>query len=357
MRKAHRKPIKLPREDWDFSAFAHSEIEVFTSAVLALGVKAAPKLLEVHTAAFDYERTREPHRSKPAWLNLPLPEQAAFIKNAMMAVREVPHQAIDQYMFWDGEWRPKALAALHDPSDPSPPARVLVFLDVCTSQPLAKMVADFKNIVRPRLCGREKDIRSSPMAALWSEAPPLADDEIRPAIPNNANWFRDEIHVHEGQLKAYLRQRFCAVRDVDDIVQESYLRVWKRQLLKPIDSARAFLFSVARHLALDAIRHEHRSPISPHSDLTSLNAATDTTDVHDTACSKEEVALLLKAIERLAPRTREVYILRKFHNVPQAEIAHQLRISPKTVEVHVGRANKQCEHFLRRRGVIGGAES
>lgn len=174
---------------------------------------------------------------------------------------------------------------------------------------------------------------------------------------DHSSWFRDEIHPHDGQLKTYLRCRFCSVRDIDDIVQESYLRVWRRHLLKPVISAKAFLFSVARHVALDTIRHERRSPISQVNDLGSLNAHTENPSSAEAASTQEEVTILLAAIERLSPRTREVYMLRKFKQVPQKEIAILLKISPKTVEVHVGRANRWCEQFLRDRGVIRDSES
>jgi RNA polymerase sigma factor (sigma-70 family) len=195
--------------------------------------------------------------------------------------------------------------------------------------------------------------------------PPGQPDNI-PEIPatsglmtaaEHSNWFRNEIHPHDGQLKTYLRGRFCSVRDIDDIVQESYVRVWKRHLLRPVIQAKAFLFAVARHLALDAIRHERSSPISPVSDLGNLNVYVDHPGHAETASTREEITLLLAAIERLSPRTREVYMLRKLQQVPQKEIAIMLRISPKTVEVHIGRANRCCEQFLRKNGVIRGAVS
>ena len=38
-------------------------------------------------------------------------------------------------------------------------------------------------------------------------------------------WFAEEIQPHEPALRAYLRSRFPEVRDVDDLVQESFTRV------------------------------------------------------------------------------------------------------------------------------------
>ena len=52
--------------------------------------------------------------------------------------------------------------------------------------------------------------------------------------------------MHDDHLKAYLRTSFPTVRDVDDIVQESYLRIWRRQSIQPVRTAKAFLFTIAR---------------------------------------------------------------------------------------------------------------
>lgn len=73
-------------------------------------------------------------------------------------------------------------------------------------------------------------------------------------------WFAEEVQPHGPSLRAFLRGRFPAVRDVDDVVQESYLRIWKARARHPIDSAKAFLFRIARNLALDTLRHEKNSP-------------------------------------------------------------------------------------------------
>jgi len=164
-------------------------------------------------------------------------------------------------------------------------------------------------------------------------------------------WFAAEVHAHDGQLKAYLRGAFPAIRDADDLVQESYVRVWKRQTVRPIGAVKAFLFSVARHLALDALRRERRNPVAAVADVAALFALDERPDSADHACAAEETELLLAAVAALPARTREVYMLRKFEGLSQKQIATQLGLSENTVEVQIGRANRRCERFLRDRGV------
>src|SRR4051812_10998844 len=83
-------------------------------------------------------------------------------------------------------------------------------------------------------------------------------------------WFAEEVQPHDAQLKAYLRRAFPAVRDVDDVVQESYLRIWRSQAVQPIRSAKAFLFKVARNAALNLVDRQRSSPVFAVGDLASL---------------------------------------------------------------------------------------
>ncbi len=73
-----------------------------------------------------------------------------------------------------------------------------------------------------------------------------------------ARWFAEEVFPHESSLRTYLRASFPGVRDVDDIVQECYLRMFRTRAVQPIESARAFLFSIARRMSIDLVRKDHR---------------------------------------------------------------------------------------------------
>ena len=85
--------------------------------------------------------------------------------------------------------------------------------------------------------------------------------ESTPA-PEQARWFLEQVHPHDQALKGYLRGSFPKMRDVDDVVQESYLKIWQARRRQPIDSARAFLFRIARNLALNLTGREQRSPVA-----------------------------------------------------------------------------------------------
>jgi RNA polymerase sigma-70 factor (ECF subfamily) len=164
-----------------------------------------------------------------------------------------------------------------------------------------------------------------------------------------ARWFKDEVQPHGAQLRSYLRGAFPTVRDVDDVVQESYLRVWRARLERPIRSAKSFLFQVARHCAIDLVRRERVSPEVALPDLAALSVLDDGPGVAEVACTREELALLAQALLALPPRCREVMLLRQIEGLPQKEIARRLGLSELTVQTHVVNGLRRVEEFMRRR--------
>lgn len=135
-------------------------------------------------------------------------------------------------------------------------------------------------------------------------------------------------------------------------MQESYLRLWKLRAVQPIRSAKAFLFTVARNIALDSVRRMRGSPIFAVPDLAEVNVVDEQTDVSKAASTSEEIALLAQALQALPPRCREIIILRKFQNLSQKEVAARLRISEVTVQEQVYRGLRRLEKMLLKRGMI-----
>lgn len=166
-------------------------------------------------------------------------------------------------------------------------------------------------------------------------------------------WFAEEVHPHEPCLRAYLRNAFPVVRDVDDVVQESFLRTWRTRESQPIRSARAFLFQVARRIALDLLRRNRRAPFEAVTDLAALPALETAPSGAEAVSVQERLHLVADAVEALPPRCRQVVILRKLQGVSQREVAARLGLAEKTVEAQLARGIARLEDYLRRRGVRG----
>jgi RNA polymerase sigma-70 factor (ECF subfamily) len=171
-----------------------------------------------------------------------------------------------------------------------------------------------------------------------------------PPPSESAQWFADEVQPHEPVLRAWLRGSFPAVREVDDVVQESYLRLWRARAAQPVRSARAFLFRVAHRVALDVLRHRRSAPFVPVDDEACLRVADEAADARDHALRAERVAALAAALEALPARQRAAVTLCRLEGLSYREAAARLGVAEKTVAEQVYRGVQRLGVELQRRG-------
>jgi RNA polymerase sigma-70 factor (ECF subfamily) len=167
-----------------------------------------------------------------------------------------------------------------------------------------------------------------------------------PPHTDQAQWFTKEVHPHDAHLRAYLRGAFPAVRDVDDVVQESYLRIWRVGPGGRLRSARAFLFRVARNIALDFLRERDRAAVVPGAPWHALAVADDQPDAAEAAGRQERIDRLAVALNRLPPRQREVLVHCKLYGRSYGEVAALLGLSEKTITEHVYRGMQRLSREL-----------
>ncbi len=199
------------------------------------------------------------------------------------------------------------------------------------------------------ICATKTNL-SGPLSSIVT-ASPVSPPVGETPCSDQSEWFRQEVHAHDDHLKAYLRTSFPTVRDVDDIVQESYLRIWRRQSIQPVRTARAFLFTIARRLTIDLLRREQCSVVEVVEDLETVTVAEEGKSTAEVVADAEITALLVAAIDALPARCREVVILRKFKLLSARETALQLGLKEATVEMQLSRGNARIRAYLAGHGV------
>lgn len=180
------------------------------------------------------------------------------------------------------------------------------------------------------------------------------DTPVPPAHADDARWFAEQVRPHEPALRAYLRKRFADVHDIDEIVQESYVRVLAARAKGGITSVRAYLFTTVRNAALSIVRRPRIFSDLAVTDFAVQRVAEEGVNVPEAVSVKQEIAILLEAIDALPARCREIFILRKLEGVSQKDIAARLGLSEQTVQVQIARGAKKCADYLRRKGVTRG---
>lgn len=166
-----------------------------------------------------------------------------------------------------------------------------------------------------------------------------------------ARWFAVEVKPHERSLKAYLRSVFPGFPDVDDLVQESYVRLIRAREKGRVSYAKAFLFTTARNAALDFFRRRRVVSIEGVEDVARLGVLEDAPDAGETVNRQQELALLAEAVRQLPARCRQVMTLRMLYGLSHKEIAAQLRISDQTVKAQLAKGMRRCAEYLSARGL------
>ena len=183
--------------------------------------------------------------------------------------------------------------------------------------------------------------------------PPASDPGTR---AEEARWFEDQVRPHESSLKAWLRARFPWLLEVDDVVQESIFRLWRRKSqadAAPLRSPKSALFAIARNAAIDAARRRNVVEIEAVAEIEQLSVL-DHTDVAETVSTRQELEFLADALRELPARCRQVLTLTKIYGFTEREVAERLGISEHTVRTQVVRGMQRLTEYLRRRGVERG---
>lgn len=169
--------------------------------------------------------------------------------------------------------------------------------------------------------------------------------------------FRDRLFAaffdHQDSLKRFLLRRLGNVALAEDLTQETWLRaasVNQGANTTAIDNPKSYLFRVAANLANDHLRHaRHGIELQGQDDVVPFYAD-QRPSPEQQAADRSELQHLLRAVDALSPRTREVFILAKVHELSHAEIAAKLGISKNTVMVHMTNALAQLHRHLNRGG-------
>jgi RNA polymerase sigma factor (sigma-70 family) len=172
-----------------------------------------------------------------------------------------------------------------------------------------------------------------------------------PPVAEQTRWFSEEVQPHEGALRNFLRRRVSSAADIDDVVQDSYVKILQARSAGEIVSIKAYLFTIARNTAAKVFRKRKIFSATPVSELPSWRVLDREQDVIEAVNHRAQQALIAEAIAELPERCREILLLRIVDDVSRPEIAMRLNIAESTVRTQLARGLEKCTNSLRKRGV------
>lgn len=161
-----------------------------------------------------------------------------------------------------------------------------------------------------------------------------------------------EVFVALRRKLARAVSRIVPQPEIEDIVQETYVRVCQFEQAGSIRHPRSFLYRTARNLALDHIKRSESRTVSLETDdeeREDSDVLQSGLDMSDQLAAKQEFEIFCAAVQELPLQCRRVFVLRKVYGYSQKEIAQALEISESTVEKHIAYGIKRCSSFILAR--------
>jgi RNA polymerase sigma factor (sigma-70 family) len=124
----------------------------------------------------------------------------------------------------------------------------------------------------------------------------------------------------------------------EDVTQSLWLRIQGIEDDPPILHKRAFLYRLAANLATDRARTERRYDSLFEMGEPVRDVPHDAPSAERQLLDREQLDLLMCAVDDLSPRCREVFILRKLEDMPVHAICQRLGISRSMVARHMDNA-------------------
>jgi len=155
--------------------------------------------------------------------------------------------------------------------------------------------------------------------------------------------------VHVAALKRFVLRLLGNHNDVDDVVQEVFLRAYNAERSKEIEEPKSYLFRIARNVALNELRQKTRRPTDYLEDFEPSQVLTSEWTLEDQIMAQQKLELHCAAVAALPPTCRKVYLMRKVYAMSLKEIAEVLGISVKTVENHITKGFARCDAYVAER--------
>ena len=150
-------------------------------------------------------------------------------------------------------------------------------------------------------------------------------------------------------LKRFLARFFSDSQDIEDVAQEAYLRAYVAEQQKEIEQPKAYLFRIARNLALTQLTQKSKK-ITDYLEESGASVVIECGAAADSEVEAEEsLGLYCEAVAALPEKCRQVFLLRKVHGLAHKEIAKRMSLSVSSVEKYLLRGILECKAFVQER--------
>ena len=153
--------------------------------------------------------------------------------------------------------------------------------------------------------------------------------------------------TYYSSLCVYAYRYLNNMDEAEEIVQDVFIKLWeKRDELSIKSSVKDYLFRAVHNKSLNNIKQNQRK--QKYIDSTMAQKQNSSSVTEENKYAEFEVNELMKDTLNLLPQQcKQVFVLSRFKNLKNKEIAARLGISIKTVENQMGKALKIFRNVLK----------
>lgn len=167
--------------------------------------------------------------------------------------------------------------------------------------------------------------------------------QLAPLEQGRETFLRELSARYRQPLIAYFQRRVRSREEAEDLTQEVFLRLARRLDIEQVDNAEAFLFRTAVNLLRD--RSRRGKTAASHMQELVHRAGVEELSPERVVESRQSLASVLRALDELDERTRDVFILHRLEGMRHAEIAGLYGVSVSSVEKYIIKA---LAHLAKR---------
>lgn len=160
--------------------------------------------------------------------------------------------------------------------------------------------------------------------------------------------FKEVITNNKQYIKSIIR--LITKEDNEDLEQEVYLKIWKNSdKYKEQGSIKSWISTITKNTSLDYLKSAYHkvSQTSTSDDYTLVNIKDKKTSPEANTIKLERQKQIVKAIDSLKPKFKEVIIICEINGYTYEECAQKLNCPIGTVKSRIYNAKKELAELLK----------
>jgi len=153
--------------------------------------------------------------------------------------------------------------------------------------------------------------------------------------------YNQSVDLYADRLYRFIYKSLNDIYKAEDIVQDSYEKLWRNVKNVNFDKVRSYLFTTAYHTMIDRLRKEKKTSLTDKLPETSHeNSYSDLSEI------------LHEGLTRLPDIQRVVLLLRDYEGYSYKEIGELTDLTESQVKVYIYRARVFLKKFIGKMEVV-----